>query len=59
MDNDSAVGFVIGMLIGAIVSGFFVGGITKHEWEASTISRGYAIYCPNDGYFAFKGECDK
>ncbi len=28
------------------------------RWEAVIIERGYGMYCPTDGDFAFIGECD-
>lgn len=45
--------FWVGLLF--IVSPFFT---PNSYWEAEAIERGYALYCPLDGEFAWKGECD-
>jgi len=29
------------------------------DWQAEAIERGYALHCPKDGRFAWKGECDE
>lgn len=29
------------------------------DMQAEAIERGYALYCPTDGEFAWKGECDE
>ena len=47
-------GFVIGALFGTL----FVGTLSNNKWEANTIERGLALYCPKTGDFAFTGECD-
>jgi hypothetical protein len=28
------------------------------EWRADTVARGLAQYCPTDGAWAWKGECE-
>lgn len=28
------------------------------DWQAEAIERGYALYCPADGEFAWVGECE-
>ena len=56
--DDFFNGFVIG-----IICGLFIGGaiivVNRESWKEAIISHGYAMYCPTDGHFAFKGECDK
>lgn len=32
---------------------------TVSVYKHGAIERGYAIYCPDDGKWAWKGECDK
>jgi len=45
------VGFILGLIIGSV----FEGG----TYKAQAIERGYALYCPADGAWAWKGECVK
>jgi hypothetical protein len=56
MDDGSGIGaiFILGLFIGAIVCYF----ITSYEFEKQAISRGYALYCPTNGDFAWNGECE-
>lgn len=28
------------------------------RWQSQDIERGYALYCPNNGNFAWIGECE-
>ncbi len=44
------VGLIIGILIGHIA--------TSQDFQAEAIQRGYALFCPQDGEFAWKDECD-
>jgi hypothetical protein len=44
--------------------GLFVGGMRsldegRLEVQTEAIERGYALHCPKDGRFAWKGECDE
>lgn len=48
-----AIGFILALGFGFIAHGFIMNGR-----EAELIQRGFAIYCPDDGAFAFKGECN-
>ena len=34
-------------------------GVTNSIWKSETVNRGLALYCPNDGEWAWKGECGK
>lgn len=43
--------FMIGWAGGALVN--------KHGMETQAVSMGYALYCPDDGKFAWVGECDE
>lgn len=33
--------------------------LTNKTIQQQAIERGYALYCPKDGEFAWKGECDE
>lgn len=41
--------------------GFAAGGIRMKmkevNFKTELVNRGYALYCPNNGQFAFVGEC--
>lgn len=32
---------------------------TEPDWQHEAISRGFALYCPGDGEFAWIGECSE
>lgn len=53
-------GFFAGMLFGifgaAVTLTFHFDRMNRIERQA--IERGYALYCPTTGDFAWKGECD-
>lgn len=34
-------------------------GITNNLWKADTVERGLAMYCPDNGQWAWNGECGK
>ena len=34
-------------------------GITNDHWKNEALDRGLALYCPNDGEWAWMGECGK
>lgn len=42
---------ILGALFGAL--------IVSEAWEETAIERGLAMYCPLDGKWAWKGECDQ
>jgi hypothetical protein len=48
-------GLLVGFIIGAI--GFGIG--VNEDWRTDTVERGLAIYCPQDGQWAWIGECGK
>lgn len=33
--------------------------VTEPDWQREAISRGFASYCPENGEFAWKGECSQ
>ena len=51
--------FSAGLIVG--VFGFFafcvIIATPNSVWQGKVIERGYGLYCPNDGNFAFVGEC--
>ena len=36
----------------------WVAYLWSNKYETEAINRGYALYCPSTGNFAWKGECD-
>lgn len=43
-------------LLGA---GLIIGiAVERSGWQAETVERGLALYCPTDGDWAWKGKCD-
>jgi hypothetical protein len=39
------IGFIVGVIVGEV------------EMQAQAIQRGYALYCPSSGDYAWQGEC--
>ncbi len=50
-----AVLHIVAMLVALLA--MFVLGSKVDKLERQAIERGYAIYCPNDGMWAWVGEC--
>lgn len=50
---------IIGFIVGFIISGTLGTLLTSNEWKYELITRNLAIYCPDNGKFAFVGECEK
>lgn len=58
MTSDDFMGVVVAVLI-AFGGGLFIGSTLQSNMDQKeVISRGYAIYCPDDGKFAWVGECE-
>lgn len=52
-----AVGAVIGFIV---LLGYNIYNFTSSpDLVDQAVERGYALYCPDDGKFAWKGECDE
>lgn len=51
-------GFMLGLLLGTVWVFWFGAWSERHDWQRDTIERGLAQYCPNNGEWAWKGECD-
>lgn len=49
------IGIVLGFLIG-VISGIYT--VSDH-YKQSAIERGYGLYCPDTGNFAWVNECQK
>jgi hypothetical protein len=54
------MGFLVGLMAG--FWGLFLAvawfATPDHLWQSQAIERGYALYCPNNGNFAWIGECE-
>lgn len=59
MSGEIFTGIVV-LVVGIFITGWSFGEITgMGKMETQAISRGYALHCPDDGEFAWVGECDK
>lgn len=49
----------MGFFLGVWVSIFYLVSIVTPDyiWQQQATERGYALYCPDNGKFAWKGEC--
>ena len=50
--------FIAGMVLGAFLNGLFVTVVLNYNWRSDLAERGYAQYCPIDGRWAWKDECN-
>jgi hypothetical protein len=48
-------GYVVGCFI--LFSLIVMIATPNSNWQGKVIERGYGLYCPSDGAFAFVGEC--
>lgn len=54
------LGYVIflgGFIIGAFIASLITMDVTTNFYKNQAIERGYALHCPTNGKFAWKGEC--
>ena len=49
---------VLGLTVLVLVIVFLNQNYTLYYLKAEAIEKGYALHCPKDGEFAWKGECD-
>jgi hypothetical protein len=49
--NDISLGVVVGIIVGILLMSY------NGEQHTTIIEKGYGLYCPQDGNFAFAGEC--
>lgn len=54
-----ATGAIIGAVTMMLVLGAFAGSHIGGRYQSDAIKRGYALYCPTTGEWAWKGECDQ
>jgi hypothetical protein len=55
--SDEGIAFNFGLLVGAAVSAVLMFFAATSDWRNDLIGRGLAQYCPDDGAFAYVGEC--
>jgi hypothetical protein len=48
----------LGVCFGVLIT-VMAWGVTNNLWKADTVERGLAMYCPDDGQWAWNGECGK
>jgi hypothetical protein len=53
------IGIIIGLIVGIGGAGSLMINATVNEYREAAIERGYAQYCPKDGKFAWKDECEQ
>ena len=53
----ASLGFLVGLIVGLLVTGWIAAGVNSTAWERDTVARGLAQHCPNTGVWAWKGEC--
>jgi hypothetical protein len=58
MDSGWA-GLVFGLIIGMLITFLLVVHDVNSNWRKETIERGLGQYCPHNGKWAWKGECDE
>jgi hypothetical protein len=56
--TDTASAIMFGVLIGLVIGISVAASISVNEWRNDTVKRGLAIYCPQDGQWAWIGECE-
>lgn len=49
--------FVFGSLFGALVAALVATLALNTAWHRETVARGFALYCPENGQWAWVGEC--
>lgn len=55
--SDIVSAIMFGVLIGLVIGGSVASSISVNEWRKDTVARGLAIYCPQNGQWAWIGEC--
>lgn len=58
MREESLYKFAVIVLSILLVVASFLMASYRDGMETQAIERGYALHCPKDGSFAWKGECD-
>jgi len=52
-------GFIFGILLGLITAAVYGYSEADFYWREQATERGLGQYCPNNGEWAWKGECDE
>ena len=50
-------GIAVGFFLGALFAQGSGADSQDRVWKKMTVERGLALYCPNDGVWAWNGEC--
>lgn len=56
--TEASVAFWMGIWVG-LMAAIVAWGVTTSTWKADTVERGLAMYCPDNGQWAWNGECGK
>jgi hypothetical protein len=51
------VAWLFGIAVGFLLGALFAQGSGDRVWKKMTVERGLALYCPDDGVWAWNGEC--
>jgi hypothetical protein len=47
----------LGLLYFVVTLGIWAFSPSELDWQTEAIARGFALYCPSSGEFAWQGEC--
>lgn len=50
---------LLGIVVLLLILAYGRGDRMERDVQKQAIERGYALYCPADGEFAWKGECEE
>ena len=56
--SDTGILGVLSVMLAAVVM-LMTNVATEQHWKADTVERGLAMYCPDNGQWAWNGECGK
>lgn len=56
--SETIAGLWAGLWLGILVA-VASWEVTNNLWKEDTVERGLAMYCPDDGKWAWNGECEK
>lgn len=56
-DELTLVAVLVSFFFGASLGAAIVSSVAHVSWRNDAIEHGFGLYCPNDGRFAWKGEC--
>ena len=58
MDDDIWIALVFSACAGGFIGMIVGANLGAGSYKAQAIERGYALYCPADGDWAWVGDCD-